>query len=222
MTDGNGDMITNAVDPLVLEIFLYKNNYKDRLLISELKEKAQTIKIPGLENGSFFVKTGDIIDILNTKFKKDLDNFESTPSENLNQSVTSIYFIDSIIKAFELVKYFRINVSESEIYSRKAKDSISFEFRILHSKIDLTSICAPDFLIEARRILKKLGFISSEAFAKQPYFEASARDLVNKLRSYYQMVDPEGEEAEYVSSLLIIFGNKLEKDNSIVLVITEE
>lgn len=222
MTDGNGDMITNAVDPLVLEIFLYKNNYKDRLLISELKEKAQTIKIPGLENGSFFVKTDDIIDILNTKFKKDLDNFESTPSENLNQSVTSIYFIDSIIQAFGSIRYFRINVSESEVYSRKTKDSISFEFRILHSKIDLTSICAPDFLIEARRILKKLGFISPESFTKTPYFEASARDLVNKLRSYSQMINPEGEESEYVSSLLLIFGNKLEKDNSIILVITEE
>jgi len=221
MNDENDDTITNAIDPLILEIFLYNNNYKDRLLISELKEKAHTVKVPGLDETSFFVKTDDMIDVLNTKFKKDLRDFDSTPSENLKDSVTSIFFIDSMLQSFNKLKYFRINVSDSQIYSRKTKDVISFEFRILHSRVDLPSICTPEFLEESKRILTKVGLISKDPFNKRPYFEASAREIASKLRNYGQSLNPEGEEAQLVLSLQFIFGNKLEKDNSIVLVITD-
>ena len=221
MIDEEDDMITNAIDPLILEIFLYKNNYKDRLLISELKEKAHTVHIPGIDESSFFVRTDDMLDILNTKFKKDLRDFDSTPTENLKDSVTSIFFIDSMIQSFDKLKYFRINVSDAQVYSRKTKDVISFQYRILHSRVDLPSICTPDFLAESKRILTKLGFVSRDPFEKSPYFEASARDLISKLRMYVNSLEPESEEHQYALSLQFLFGSKLEKDNSVILVIVD-
>jgi hypothetical protein len=93
----NEDMITSAIDPLILEIYLYNNNYKDRLLISELKEKAYTVRVPELEGTSFFIRVDDMYEILNTKFKKDLRDFESTPYENLEQSVTSIFLLSLVV-----------------------------------------------------------------------------------------------------------------------------
>ncbi len=71
----DNNALTSSVDPLILEIYLYNNNYKDRLLITELMEKAQTVKIPGLDDTSFFVKTDDMWEILNTKFRKDIPRF---------------------------------------------------------------------------------------------------------------------------------------------------
>ena len=223
MTDINeDDMITNAIDPLILEIYLYNNNYKDRLLITELKERAHTVRIPGLDDTSFFVKVDDMYDILHTKFKKDLVDFDSTPYDALNQSVTSIFFIDNMIRSFSKMRYFRINVSESQIYSRKIKDSISFDYRIIHTKVDLSSICAPEFLAECKMIFKNLGYYRNDPFDKTPYFEVSVREFLSKLRMYLARLDQESEEATYILNLQLIFGTKLEKDNSIALIVVEK
>lgn len=226
MTDNiDENSITSAVDPLILEIYLYNNNYKDRLLISELMEKAQTVKIPGLDDSSFFVKIDDMWEILNTKFRKDIRDFDSTPFNTLNASITSIYFIHSMMQTFSNMKYFRINVSESQIYTRKVNDSIQFDFRVIHSKIDLPSTCDEEFLIDCKRVFKKLGFYNPDPFDRSPYFEASVRDIFAKIREYmYQIesLDPEDEELSVLLGIQMLIGTKLEKDNSIVLVIVEE
>lgn len=224
MIDSTDNSLTSAVDPLILEIYLYNNNYKDRLLITELMEKAQTVKIPGLDDTSFFVKTDDMWEILNTKFRKDIRDFDSTPYDTLNASITSIYFVYSMIQSFSKLKYFRINVSDSQIYTRKVNDSIQFGYRIVHSKIDLPSVCTPEFLFECKRIFKKLGFYTPDPFDRSPYFEVSIRDLFGKIREYMQQIeeiDPEGEELNILLNIQMLFGTKLEKDNSVVLVIVE-
>ena len=208
MIDSNDNSLTSAVDPLILEIYLYNNNYKDRLLITELMEKAQTVKIPGLDDTSFFVKTDDMWEILNTKFRKDIRDFDSTPYDTLNASITSIYFVYSMIQAFSKVKYFRINVSDSQIYTRKVNDSIQFGYRIVHSKIDLPYVCTPDFLFECKRIFKKLGFYTPDPFDRSPYFEVSIRDLFSKIREYMHQieeVDSEGEELNILLMKVLLF-----------------
>lgn len=224
INDKEDEVITNAIDPLILEIYLYNNNYKDRLLISELKERAHAISVPGLDGSSFFVKVDDMYEIINSKFRKDIKDFESTPYDSLTKSVTSIFFINSMMESFSKIKYFRINVSDSQIYTRKNKDSISFDYRILHSKIDLISVCTPEFLSYCKKIFKKLGFIGSNPFDKAPYFEVSARDLSVKIRNYMteQQLNENEEEISYILNLQLMLGTKLEKDNSIVLMIIEE
>lgn len=216
------DMITNAVDPLILEIYLYTNNYKDRLLISELKSKAQTIKIPGLDEASFFVKADDMYDILHDKFRKDLRDFDSTPYDTLNGSVTSIYFIESIMRSFQKMKYFRINVSDSQIYTRKVNDKISFDYRVIHSRVDLPVICTSEYLAECKRIFKNIGVYGMDPFDKTPYFEISVTDLFNKLREYSMNFTEEDDELSYILNLQAMFGAKLERDNCTALIVVEK
>lgn len=216
----NPDVITSMIEPLVLEIYLYQNNYKDRLLISEIEEKVQTIKMEGQRN-SYFVKTDDVYEILNTKFKTDLEEFQSTSPENLNNIVTSIYFIDAMLAEFNKAKYIRINVSDSVVYNRKVNDHISFNYKIVHSKIDLTLWCTPELLFECQRIFKKLKFYTNSKLDKTPYFEANAIELLESLRHYQQNFDEESEDFNIVSSVIDIFGTKLEKDNSTILVVIE-
>jgi hypothetical protein len=215
------DAIANVIDPIIIEIFLYKGNYKDRLLLSELKERAHTIKIPGFDDSSFFVKVDDMWEIINTTFKKDLKDFDSTPYDSLNSTVTSIFFIDSMIQSFNQLKYFRINVSDSPVYSRKKDDVISFEYKIIHSKVDLTEICSPESLLFYKTLFKKLGFLNENPFNPVPYIEIPARDFLTKIRNYLASIDQESEEAEYILYLQLIFGLKLEKDNSTILIILD-
>ena len=218
----NDDMITNAVDPLILEIFLYKNNYKDRLLITELKERARTVKIPGNEDSAFFVKTDDMYDILMTKFKKDIKDFDSTPDESLHKSATSIYFIDSMISSFKHLKYFKVNVSEASSYTRKINNTINFDFRVMHSKIDLPVFCSPEFMVILKEIFKNLGIYGTNPFDKTPYFEMHVNQLCSKLRHRIAEIDPESEENYYITSFQSLIGTKLEKDNPMLLVLVEK
>jgi hypothetical protein len=215
------DMLNNVIDPLVLEIFLFKNNYKDRLLITALKEKAHVVKIEGTDDSSFFVRVEDVDNILHNNFKKDILEFESTPSHSLSTSVTSIYFIDGMIQNFQKLKYFKINISNSEVYTRMSNDLISFDYRVIHSKLDLPSFCSHEFINICKELFSIIGVYKQSAFNKEPYFEIYANDLMMKLNDYAETLDEEDEEITHVSTMLSILGPKLEKDNPLVMIVVE-
>lgn len=217
----NEDAISNVMDPLVLEIFLFKNNYKDRLLISALKEKAHVVKLENLDENSFFVRVEDVNLILHDNFKKDIQDFVSTPAQSLSTSVTSIYFIDLMIQSFSKLKYFKVNVSNSEVYTRKSNNIIQFDYRVIHSKLDLTAFCTEEFLNICKEIFHAIGVYKQTPFEKAPYFEIQAQELVDKLADFAADYEEDSEEASYVSNLLSIIGPKIEKDNPLILVVVE-
>jgi hypothetical protein len=108
------DYVSNLIDPLILEIFLNNNNYKDRLLISDLRKRAHLIKLQSLDENSFFVKAEELENILSTKFQSDLKEFSTLPNSSLPSNATSIYFLNSMLNEFRHVKYFRIYVSNTQ------------------------------------------------------------------------------------------------------------
>jgi len=215
------DILTNIIDPLVLEIFLFKNNYKDRLLISALKEQAHVVSIDSDSEDSFFVKVEDVDEILHNNFSKDLKEFASTPEHSLGTSVTSIYFIGSMIQNFSKLKYFKINISNSEIYTRKSGTVISFDYRVIHSKVDFPSFCNEEFLEICKQIFRAIGVYKKTPFQKQPYFEIYANDLIQLLIEHNNNLEEDSEESNYVLNIISILGSKLEKDNSLLLVVIE-
>lgn len=222
MTDDGIDFIPGLVDPLILEIFLNSNNYKDRLLISDLKKKARLVKFGDFEENSFFVRVDEVDEILHTKFLRDLKEFDTLSDTSLASNVTSIYFIDSMIRDFKSLRYFKIYVSNSQNYTRKVENRIVFDYRIMHSKIDLANKCIPEFRKQCEEIFSKLGIYRCETFFEKPYFEISAKDLFSKLIHYSSSLDQDDEEQITIMEILTIFGPKLEKDNSILLVIMQK
>jgi len=222
MTDNENDgMLSNLVDPLVLEIYLFKNNYKDRLLISELKEKARTVKIPGMENHSFFVSSEDMIDILHSKFEKDIIELNSTSADSLANNVTSIYFIESMLNSFDKIRYFKICISDAQNYTRKVKDSINFDFKVIHARIDFTTFCTDESLEIFSEVFKKAGLFKPIKFEKCPYFECVFDEILNTLIGYQNTLQEEDPDILYIEDILTIFGSKVEKDNPVVLVVIE-
>ena len=79
MTDNSfgNDFASGLIDPLILEIYLNNNNYKDRILISDLKKRAHLVKLPNLDENSFFVKAEEMESILLTKFYTDIKEFNT-------------------------------------------------------------------------------------------------------------------------------------------------
>lgn len=221
MTDNafGNDFVSGLIDPLILEIYLNNNNYKDRLLISDLRKRAHLVKLQDLDENSFFVKSEELEAILATKFQSDLKEFSTLPSSSLPANATSIYFLDSMLREFRRVKYFRIYVSNSSNYTRKVENKIVFDYKIMHSQVDLANKCTPDFLEKCEEIFSEIGVYREDLFFEKPYFEIYAKDLFNKLNYYRSSLDPESDEYYEVSDILLLFGSKIEKDNSTMLII---
>ena len=221
MTDNafGNDFVSGLIDPLILEIYLNNNNYKDRLLISDLRKRAHLVKLQNLDENSFFVKAEELEAILATKFQSDLREFSTLPSSSLPSNVTSIYFLDSMLREFRRVKYFRIYVSNSSNYTRKVENKIVFDYKIMHSQVDLANRCTPEFLEKCTEIFSEIGVYREDLFFEKPYFEIYAKDLFNKLNYYKASLDPESEEYFNATDILLLFGSKIEKDNSTILII---
>ncbi len=209
-------------DPLILEIFLYKSNYKDRILIAEMKEHAQIVSLPHMSDNSFFIRVDEVDEILNTKFKKDLINFASTPYNEVGPSVTSIYFINSILDTFQNLKYIKVNISDSNVYSRKVDNRVNFDYKLIHTKIDLTAFLAPTDLQDVKNLLIDAKIYKSEPFYRKPYIEMGARDFINILSVYASNFDPTSETCQLVAGLKTLLGTKMEVDNPILLILVEK
>ena len=215
------DYVSPLVQPLILEIFLYQNNYKDRLLVSELRKRINIIQTEEDDN-SFFVKADDVFYVISSKFAKDLDIFRNSPDKTLFKNATSIYFIDSILSRFQSIKYFKVNVSQSNNFSREKENTISFDYRIAHSRLDLTAEFdgADLFLVDC--ILKDIGVFVYDILNPKAYTEIQTHELIDKLSVYSSTLDDESEELEIIHRILMIIGPKLEKDNSILLLIVKK
>jgi len=215
------DYISPLVQPLILEIFLYQNNYKDRLLVSELRKKTNIIQ-NGEDENSFFVKADDVFLVITSKFAKDLDIFRNSSDKTLFKNATSIYFLDTILSRFQSLKYFKVNVSQSTNFSREKENIINFDYRIAHSRIDLTADFDGVDLFLMECILKDIGVFEYDILKPKAFTEIQAHDLIDKLSVYASTLEEGSEEFEIIHRILMIIGPKLEKDNSILLLIVKK
>lgn len=211
----NFDDTNFMIEPLILEIFLNKNNYKDRLLITDFKKKAQIVTVPDYDSSSFFVKVSEVEEILWEKYRKDISNFDSVSPGNFKSNANSVYYMEAAMREFKDLKYFRIHVSETE----ESSDKKAFEYKIMHSRVDLANKVLPDFLAMSERIFKHIGVYQPTKFNPVPYFEIAVRDLFVRLQNYSYRFEKEDEEYQNVIDIMMIFGQKLERDNSTALVI---
>jgi hypothetical protein len=207
------------IEPLILEIYLNRQNYKDRLLINDLKKSARTIRLDLDSSSSFFVNAEEVKDILSTKWKKEIDNFDSTPRSALLTTSNSIFFIESVLRGFKRLRYFRIHVSDDE---ELAKSKINIDYKIMHSKIDFANNLMPEFFEKFKYIFKQIGVFNYNHLNPKPYIEVSVRDLFIKLQKFMSNFEEGDEEYESCLDIMDIFGPKLEQDNCTVLIIMQK
>lgn len=211
------ESVNFMIEPLILEIYLNKSDYKDRLLIGDLKKKAQTVHMPELGDSSFFVRVDEVEDMLYSKYRKDITNFESTPPSDFFKNANSIFYIEAAMREFRKLRYFRVHISENE-----KNEKTEFSYRIMHSRMDLANSLTPEFHQTCKQIFKEIGIHDSTLLRPKTYFEIQARDLLYRLQTYLMQFDKESEEFISVLEVMALFSNKLEKDNSTVLVIIEK
>jgi len=206
---------TNTFSPLVVEVTLYKHNLMDNRVLSEIRRNSRLQKIPG-SNKHFFISTEDILDVLETRFKDDIMFQNGLNEEDLVQNVNSAFFLHSVVTTFPNLKYVKFSVSPTKNYTRKKGNQISFDYKILHAKIDLPALVeSREELRKIQKLLIDLKFWKPNPYKPQTFIECSSRDIISQINYY----EGEGEEfiqthAEAIGNLMRYIDMKLETDNA--------
>lgn len=209
------------IEPLMIEVFLYKHNYKDRLIIGEIKQRLRTVKLNPDNNQSFAVLADDVLSILQSKFKKDLNMFDSLPPDNLADNVNSVFFLNGIIQENPSLKYITINVSDVEKYSRLNEDSIVFAFKLNSCKIDLGQHLNSDDLQDVCTIFQKVGIYSPLPFQSNHLCEVYASELYYRLDKYIidNNLGEDDNDNITIQNLKSLIGIKAKDDDTAILFI---
>lgn len=214
---------TNSFSPLVVEVTLYKHNLIDNRVLSEIRRNARLQKVAGSKT-HFFISTNDVIDILESRFKDDILYQNGLNAEDLLDNINSAFFLHSVVTTFPNLKYVKFTVSGSKNYTRRKGNQISFDYKVLHAKIDLPSLVKDrKELKEIQSLLKHIKFWTYNPYQPQTYIECSSQDLISQINYY------EGDNEEFMQDFSVPIGNllkyvdmKLETDNSSLHLIVME
>ena len=208
---------TNHKYPLVVEVTMYRHNLTDNKIINELRRNARITQTTKSKH-NFFVPTTDIKNVLSDKFMEDINHQSGLPQEKLLENINSAFFLHSVVNVFENLRFVKFNVSSDKNYTRKSGKSISFDYKILHARIDLPELCnTKKELRTYQKLLKEIGFWDFNKFNPATFIEVSSRDLITTLQMQ------EGSSPEFVkkygasiTALLNYIDIKLESDNSTI------
>ncbi len=206
------------INPIVLKVFLYRNNYTDRLLLHKLRRHFFRD-----EEGSTYVRSDSLRQVVSEGFGAHLRLLRSQPEERLARRVTSVYFLDRMLNEYPRLKYLHVQVLDEEQYTRKFKDDIVFDYRILFSKIDMSSAVDPGFLAEIKQVFAETGLYDHTlpAYDRPPYFDIQTSELVARLEDHRAELEESHPRWQLVENILSFFTNKLQMDDSQLLIVME-
>jgi hypothetical protein len=206
---------TNLKYPLVIEVVMYKNNIIDNRILSEVRRNAHINQV-GNSISNFYVPATDIKEILNDKFEKDFEQLSGLTNEQLSKRVNSAFFLHNVVRSFTNLKFIKFNVSDQKHYTRKTEEGITFDYKILHAKIDLPDLFDSRKLIEIQYLLKECGLWEYNSFFPKPYIEISSRDLIGAITQMEGSEEFVQEHAESINMLMDVIDMKMETDNTLL------
>jgi len=210
------------INPIVLKVFLYRNDYTDRLILDELK-RMNCIYVDPKTSGSFYVKKDEMSQVIRGVFEKELAIQRALPLNRLSVSASSLFFIDSLIEQYHKLKHFHVLTIEDEQFTRLINGEINFDYRIDLSKIDLSIAIEAQYLHHFKNAFRAIDVYdhTQPYYNRAPYFEILTRDLIQKLEVYAAQFPEDSDEHSNIRSILSYFTNKLQQDNSQLLIIME-
>jgi len=214
---------TNLTYPLVVEVTMYKHNWSDNKIISEIKKNARLNRV-GSTDSHFFVSTKDLKEILANKFSEDILHQASLTTEKLAENITSAFFLHNVVNSFSNLRFVKFNLSSEKNYTRKQGKSINFDYKILHARINLPELVeSTKELKDIRKLLFDMKFWKFNKFNPTTFIEISSRDLINQIH-YHEGSDSEfvKEHAAVIGGLMNYIDIKLENDNSVIHLIIRE
>jgi len=212
MSTGISDTFTEIID-----ITLYKYNSID-LKLWGIITRSHNSRITSESNR---LVTKDLLyNILQQKFKEDINRFSAVSDTAIHKEATSIYFIWQIFETMPNLKYIRVNLNKNSSYNRIINvdqvKTIKYDIKILRGFLRTFDLFNKHEVPLANRLLVKCGILNS----KQHFKMIKVTEFLKTLDLY--LSENNTAEVFAVTNVFIHALEQYENDNPEMLLITDK
>jgi len=201
--------------PTSVDVTLYKYNYIDNKIWAQLNNQVDFIEV---NTDSIIITSTQLKYFINKNYKKDINKFKSIGADVLHTEINSIFFIYQMCEEMENLQYLKITLNDKKDYTRlvevEGTKLLQFNFKILSATLRLTDLYTESDLKKANRALNKIELFDES----MPYIRINAKELSEIIDSN---MDEDDEDISVLLDILDILEHKIERDNSIILLITD-
>ena len=190
--------------PTAIDVTLYKYNYIDNKLWAQIQNDIDFIEIG---NDSIMVSSSQLKFILDKYYQNSINKIKSVGSD---------FMIE-----MENLQYIKFTLNTDKKYSRIIETDgikmIQFSFKLLTATLRLYDLYEDDELLLVNKILEEIEILEEGI----PFARLNAKELYDTILFYLDEKDPEDSDAGIVTDILDILESKIEKEDPLILLITD-
>jgi hypothetical protein len=204
--------------PTAVDVTLYKYNYIDNKLWTQLHNQTEFIQI---SDESVMVSTSQLKAVLETNYLSIINKIKTVGSDVIHKEINSVFFLYQMCLEMENLQYIKFNLNMDKSYSRMIeidnKKILQFSFKVITATLRLFDLYTEDELPRVNKILEKIGVLHPE----RPYNRVFAAELSDGIDMYVGLHGEDDHESGIVLDILDILEAKLEPENALILIITD-
>lgn len=205
--------------PTSIDVKLYKYNYIDNKIWTQLKNYTDWIEVQDADH-SIIVHADEIADILETFYKKDMQRIAATGSEFIHREVNSAYFLYKILEEMPKVEYIKFNLNTDKTYSRmvdtEEEKLLRFDYKVLTITVRMHEFFNEEELQLVNQVLKDAGVFEDD----KPYMQARLSELTVSVDRLANSVEDD-KTGDLLAGLIDVIDPKIHNDNPLVLLVTD-
>ena len=204
--------------PTAIDVTLYKYNYIDNKLWAQIQNDIDFIE---LGNDSIMVSSSQLKFILDTYYQNSINKIKSIGSDFMHKEINTVFFLFQILIEMENLQYIKLTLNKDKKYTRIIENDgvkmIQFSFKLLTATFRLFDLYDEFELPLVNTILEELEILEPGI----PYTRLNAKELYDSILVYLEEKDPDDLEAGIVTDILDILESKIEKEDPLLLLITD-
>ena len=204
--------------PTAVDVTLYKYNYIDNKLWTQLHNQADFIQV---SEDSIMTSSSQLKSILETNYLSTINKIKTLGSDVVHKEINSVFFLYQMCLEMENLQYVKFNLNKDKTYSRmieiEGKKILQFSFKVITATLRLFDLYDEEELPHVNKILEELGIL----YPEKPYNRVFASELSEKIDMYVESHGEDDHNAGIVLDILDILEQKMEVENSLILLITD-
>jgi len=201
---------------------LYKYNYLDNQIWTRLKNTVDYIEI---EHDSILVSSDQLIEFLEINYRPIVNRIKAVGAEFLHKEVNTPWFLYAVLNEMQDLQYIKFNLNCDKKYTRLVEidgdKMIKFDFKVLSMTINFYDFFTKSELDRLNKSLVRLNLFEEGV----PYLRMLLVDFLNKIDEFvsksYDADESVKKEADLLASFMDLVDPKLERDNPLVLFVTD-
>lgn len=204
----------------IIDVTLYKFNHYDNLIWTKCMNQ---IDYTQYNQDSILVTPYQLKTLLHLNFKRELLKIRSISFDLIHKDANSLYFLDTILKDFDKLKWIKLTLSKTRNFSRvinlgNSNDKqIKYSFKIVKATLRLNQLMSQEDLESINPILVQLKVVSKS----KPYNMLPAASLLTALDMALNTYEISDSQAECLARILDTLSFKIESDNPDILLVTD-